>query len=97
MTEVNFLSEQGFLRIKAMHRLQTVLVREGKGYLRALHARCGVGLTNEQFDNIVKTLAQNGWCSLKEGALGGTLVIHNPECYSTKAGLPDEPVVEQVQ
>ena len=56
MTDFNFLSEQGFARVKAMHRLQCVLQREGKGYIRELHRRCGVGLTNEQFDNIVKTL-----------------------------------------
>jgi hypothetical protein len=79
MTDVNFLSAEGFARVKAMHRLQTVLQREGKGYIRALHARCGVGLTNEQFDNIVKQLAYNGWCSLKEGAQGATLVVFNEQ------------------
>jgi hypothetical protein len=91
MTDFNFLSEQGFARVKAMHRLQTVLVREGKGYLRALHARCGVGMTNEQFDNIVQMLAANGFCTLKVGALGGTLVIHNTQ------PVPVEQVEEPVE
>jgi hypothetical protein len=94
MTDFNFLSEQGFARVNAMHRLQTVLVREGKGYLRALHARCGVGMTNEQFDNIVKQLAHNGWCSLKEGALGAMLVVINEEPASVE---PVETPVETIQ
>lgn len=85
MTDFNFLSPEGFARVKTMHRLQTVLQREGKGYLRALHARCGVGLTNEQFDNIVKTLEVNGWCSMKEGVLGGTLVIVNQQQAQVEA------------
>jgi hypothetical protein len=81
MTDSIFLSPEGFARVKAMHRLQTVLQREGKGYLRTLHARCGVGMTNEQFDNIVRVLAHNGLCNLKEGALGATLVVFN-EAFS---------------
>jgi hypothetical protein len=97
MTDFSFLSAQGFARIKAMHRLQTVLQREGKGYLRALHSRCGVGLTNEQFDNIVKVLAHNGFCSLKEGALGATLVIHNPEYDCIPQASVPENSVETVQ
>ena len=47
MTDLNFLSAEGFARVKAMHRLQTVLLRERKGYLRALHVRCGVGMTSD--------------------------------------------------
>lgn len=75
----DFLSDEAFLRIKTLHRLRAVLKREGKGYLRALHARCGVGLTAEQFDNIVKQLADSEWCFLKEGALGATLVVINEQ------------------
>ena len=93
MTDLNFLSAEGFARVKAMHRLQTVLVREGKGYLRAQHARCGDAMTNEQFDNIVQVLAVNGFCTLKVGALGGTLVIHNP----VPCQQEEQPVVEAVQ
>lgn len=91
MTDINFLSAEGFARIKAMHRLQTVLVREGKEYLRDLHKRCGVGLTNEQFDNIVNTLVLGGWCSLQVGALGATLVVINEQ------PAPVEAPVEAVQ
>lgn len=85
MADFDFLSPEGFARVKALHRLQTVLVRERKGYLRALHARCGVGMTNEEFDNMVRSLALSGWCSLKEGALGGTLVIHNEQPQAVEA------------
>lgn len=96
MTDFNFLSDEGFARIKAMHRLQTVLTREGREYLRELHKRCGVGLTVEQFDNIVKQLEFNGFCTLKQGALGGTLVILKPE-DDAQASEPAESVVETVQ
>jgi hypothetical protein len=94
MTDLNFLSEQGFARVKALHRLQTVLQREGKGYLRALHARCGVGMTNEQFDNIVFQLAHNGWCSLKAGALGATLVVFNEQPQDVEAPVEAEQVAQ---
>ena len=85
MTDLNFLSAEGFARVKAMHRLQTVLLRERKGYLRALHVRCGVGMTNEQFDNIVTQLAQNGFCTLQVGALGATLVVINEQPQDEEA------------
>ena len=94
MTDFNFLSPEGFARVKAMHRLQTVLQREGKGYLRALHARCGVGMTNEQFDNIVKVLAHNGFCNLKEGALGATLVVINEQPQDVEAPVEVEQVIQ---
>ena len=90
MTEPTFLTEEGFLRIKTMHRLRTVLQREGEEYLRKLHARCGVGLTNDQFDDIVKMLEAFHWCSLKEGALGATLVVLNPDYNKTHTFQPDE-------
>jgi hypothetical protein len=93
MTEPAFLSEEGFARIKTLHRLRTVLQREGKGYLRALHARCGVGLTNEQFDQLVNELAATEWCSLKEGSLGATLVVLNEQVRN--AATPEaEPVAQ---
>jgi hypothetical protein len=79
MTEPTFMTDEGFATIKTMHRLRTVLQREGKGYLRALHCRCGVGLTNKEFDSIVNTLAKTEWCSIQEGAQGAKLVVFNQQ------------------
>lgn len=79
MTEPLFMTDDGFNTIKTMHRLRTVLQREGKGYLRALHSRCGVGLTIKQFDSIVRALVDSQWCSLKEGSQGAMLVVFNQQ------------------
>jgi hypothetical protein len=79
MTEPIFLTDEGFERIKTLQRLRKVLQRDGKGYLRNLHARCGVGLTVSQFDELVNKLAESRWCSLKEGAYGATLVVFNEQ------------------
>ena len=79
MTEPTFMTNEGFAFIKTIHRLRTVLQREGKGYLRALHCRCGVGLTNKEFDTIVAMLAASKWCSIQQGAQGALLVVLNQQ------------------
>ena len=79
MTEPFFMTDEGFNTIKTMHRLRTVLQREKQGYLRALHARCGVGLTINQFDSIVQALVDSQWCKTQVGSLGATLVIYNQQ------------------
>jgi hypothetical protein len=79
MTNVNFMTEEGFTTIKTMHRLRKVLQREGQNYQSQLFKQCGLGLTAEQFDNILKKLAASGWCTLQEGALGATMVILNEQ------------------
>ena len=91
MTDIDFLHAEGFARIKAMRRLQTVLrCVKVKNTFRDLHKRCGVGLTNEQFDNIVNTLVLGGWCSLQR-PFGATLVVINEQ------PAPEEAPVETVQ
>ena len=70
-------SEDGMLKIKTTIRLKKLLQREKRGWLRVLHARCGVGLTVAEFNNIVHGLAACDWCSLKEGRQGGALVVFN--------------------
>ena len=78
MTEPNFMTDGGFSTIKAMHLMRRVLQREWRVYQSELYKRCGAGLSAQQFDNIVKTLAEKQWCTLKLGAQGATLVILNP-------------------
>jgi hypothetical protein len=75
MIEMNFLSDEAFLKIKTIRRLRKVLQREKQGYIRVLHARCGVGLTVEEFDYIVKAITDSGWCYLKEGGQGAVKVV----------------------
>ena len=76
---MTFLSDEGFNRLKTIHRLRKVLKSEHRSYVRKLHARCGVGLTNEEFDSIVRELAATGWCSLQVGGLGADVVVLNEQ------------------
>ena len=76
------LSDDGLLKIKTIVRLKKLLQREKKGFLGVLHARTGVGLTVAEFSTIVRGLANEGWCSLKEGRQGGVIVIFN-EAFNT--------------
>jgi len=93
MIEPSFITDEGFLTIRAIYRLRKVLQREGKGYLRALHSRCGVGLTIEQFDNIVNNLVASQWCYIKEGVLGAKLVVFN-DVFNT-VNVPEVTEVSQ--
>jgi hypothetical protein len=47
-----------------------------------------LGLTVEDFDSIVKLLVSEGWCSLKVGGQGGTLVVLNEQ----PSNVPEVPV-----
>ena len=80
-------SEDGLLKIKTITRLKRLLQREKKGYLRVLHARCGVGLNIADFNTIVRGLVNETWCSLKEGRQGGVVVVFN-EHFNT-VNVPD--------
>jgi hypothetical protein len=82
-------SEDGMLKIKTITRLRKLLQREKKGYLRVLHARTGVGLTVEDFNLLVRVLAGEGWCSLREGRQGGVLVVFNEQFNNVD--VPDVP------
>lgn len=94
MTEPTFMTEEGFATVKAMYNLRRILTREGEGYLRDLHTRCGVGLSTQQFNDIVKVLVDQQWCSLKTGALRATIVILNPAYAESHAFHPDEVVAD---
>jgi hypothetical protein len=76
------ISDDGLLKIKTIVRLKKLLQREKKGFLGVLHARTGVGLTVSEFNTIVRGLANEGWCSLKEGRQGGVTVVFN-EAFTT--------------
>jgi hypothetical protein len=79
MTDPTFLSDEAFLKIKAIRRVRKLLQREKHIYLRVLYARCGVGLTEKDFDYIVTTIVDSGWCSLKTGTLGAVTVVFNEQ------------------
>jgi hypothetical protein len=95
MIDAQWLSDDGFLKIKTIRRLKKLLQREKQGYIRVLHARCGVGLTVEDFDYIVKEMAAEGWCSLKEGKQGGVLVVFSEVFNGVNVGeVQEQPKVE---
>lgn len=79
------------LKVKATLRLRKLLQREKRGYQNALHARCGVGLTVVQFDDIVKGLVANGWCYQKEGTQGGVIVVFNENFSDVNVSSQEQP------
>ncbi len=79
MTEPKFLTEEGFLTIRALQRVRTLLMRDGQMYQKELWKRCGFRLTAVQFDAIIKELARSQWCSVSTGLLGATMVILSEE------------------
>lgn len=93
MTVPMFITDEGFNKLRTAYRVRKVLQREGKAYLRALHARCGVGLTVEEFDNTVQVLADAGWCFVKEGAQKAKLVVFN-EAFNNVTVLTPEAVIQ---
>lgn len=95
MTDFNFLSDEGFLLVKTMYKVLKILRREKQSYLTSLQYRCGVGLSTEQFNHVVKTLAERQWFYLKQGGQGATLVVFNDQF--TDITVPEVPVEEAVQ
>jgi len=97
----NFLvSDETFAIIKAGRKLKKILQREGSLYQQAAYQRCGIGLTVSQFNVIVQTMLQEGWCTAKAGPLGGVLLtfvdafadVNVPEAERlTKTELITEP------
>lgn len=77
MIDAFSLSDDTFLKIKAIRHVKKVVQREKQIYLRVLHTRCGLGLSVADFDCIVKELAERGWCYLTEGEYGGIVVVLN--------------------
>jgi hypothetical protein len=88
------VSDEEFLKIKAGHRLHKILQREKTIYQPAAHRRCGVGLTISEFDAIVQSSISSGWCTAKEGPLGGLLLIFTEVFAGVK--LPDDEDVERL-
>jgi len=74
MTDPQVCSDDTFLRIKACRAIRKILSREKQVYLIELHRRTGLGLDSASFKSLVDGLAQQGWCSLKEGRLGALMV-----------------------
>lgn len=78
MTEQLFDTKSLLLKVKALDRLQSVLVREGKGYQNVLHKRCGDGLTPEQFDkHVVQILVDHHVCDRIMGERGAVTLMLN--------------------
>ena len=68
------ISNEAFAVIKAGRKLKKILQREKSIYQRSAHQRCGFGITTAQFEDIVQGCLQEGWCTAKEGPLGGVLL-----------------------
>lgn len=86
-----FDTKRLFLKVKALDRLQSVLLREGKGYQNVLHKRCGDGLTPEQFDkHVVQILVDHHACVRIVGERGAVTLMLNTDAPE-KTELMTEP------
>jgi hypothetical protein len=77
MTNRLFITDEELLRMQATHKLRVILQREKQVYVKALHRRCGVGLSTQQFDEVVEELIGAGWCSRNKGPKRGTMLVVN--------------------
>jgi hypothetical protein len=78
-TKHKLVDENTYLKITAEYKLCKLIQREKSGYVRALHRRVGIGLSNSEFDSIVTKLVGLGFCSITQGKHSGeflTLVEH---------------------
>lgn len=87
MTTNLFISDEELLRMQATHKLRVILQREKQVYVKSLHRRCGVGLSTQQFDEIVEDLIGAGWCSRNKGPKRGTMLVVNELWSATKFPL----------
>lgn len=89
MTEPTFLTDEGFATLKAIRNIRKLLRREVQMYKRELHARCGYDFSTQGFNDILALLVKENWCSLKEGALGATMVVLNTDYGKADTLEPD--------
>jgi hypothetical protein len=69
-------SYETYLRVNASQRLMKLTQREKELYKKEAYRRCGHGLTSDQFDEVVQALVSEGWCTSKEGPLGGVVLTY---------------------
>lgn len=74
MTE---LSDHELLKLVTLSKLRKLIQRDKEGYQQALHRRCGVGLTVEEFDAVIQKLVDGNWVVRSEGSKGGALIRFN--------------------
>ena len=79
-----FISDEELLRLQATHKLRVILQREKQVHVKTLLRRCAVGLSIQQFDEIIEELIGAGWCSRAKGPKRGTVLIVNEQW----SGLP---------
>lgn len=72
------MSFETYLRVNATQRLIDLSQREGRLYKSEAYRRCGHGLTEAQFDEVVQGLANDAdpWLKIIEGPNGGELLIY---------------------
>jgi hypothetical protein len=82
-----FISDEDLLKMQAKHKLRVILQQEKQIYVKSLHRRCGVGLSTQQFDEVIEELVGAGWCFRNKGPKRGTLLIVNEMWSATSMPL----------
>jgi hypothetical protein len=87
MSSQLFISDEELLKMQAKHKLRVILQQDKQVYIKTLHRRCGVGLSTQQFQDVVKELIDAGWCFSNKGPKRGTLLIVNQQWSATSLPL----------
>jgi len=69
-------SYETYLRVNAAQRLMEVTQREEEIYKTEAYRRCGHGLTEQQFDEVVQGLVDDGWCTATLGLRGAVVLTY---------------------
>jgi hypothetical protein len=64
-----------YLKVNATQRLLNISLGNDFLYKSEAYRRCGKGLTEAQFDEVVKGLVDEGWLTTSESTLGA-VVLH---------------------
>jgi len=65
-----------YLRVNAAQRLMALTQRENQIYKTEAYRRCGHGLTEQQFDEVVQGLVKDGWCTATPGLRGAVVLTY---------------------
>jgi hypothetical protein len=68
-------SYETYLKVNATQRLLNISLGNDFLYKSEAYRRCGKGLTEAQFDEVVRGLVDEGWLTTSEGTLG-SVVLH---------------------
>ena len=73
------MTEQELRLFDISHKAKMCLARKKELYKSVLYQRVGLGITPEDFDQVLNSLVAEGWCSLRQSnkEKRGPLIVFN--------------------